>query len=114
MKERRESLCNARITDDDCWSSSCSVSCHGSQDPFGVESQEFFGVKRMKIKEPTAQEKREVYLALVKARGGVDRFINKGKKPCKKALGEQTGVSFAFSLNDFADGKYQYFAPKSK
>lgn len=60
------------------------------------------------------EQKRQLYLSLQRRMQKSWGFIGPGKKPCKKALGEQSGVSFAFDLNTFADGRYQYFAPRSE
>ena len=63
---------------------------------------------------PSEEQKRQVFLSLIRGAQKPWGFIGPGKKPSKKALGEQSGVTFAFSLNDFADDRYQYFAPRSE
>ena len=52
-------------------------------------------------KEPTEAERFRVWLALTRT-DNKSQFINRGRSVVVKAFFDPTGVSYAFSLNDFA------------
>ena len=57
-------------------------------------------------KEPTEAEKFRVWLALTRT-DNKRQFINRGRSVVVKAFFDPTGVSYAFSLNDFASGRFK-------
>ena len=64
--------------------------------------------------EPTESEKERVYLAL-NERGGTERFVNRGKITNQKAAYfDPVGVSYSFSLNNFADGRFMITKRRQK
>ena len=69
---------------------------------------------KVEIKEPTEEEKRRVYMALVRHSMLNCHFINKGRQTSQRAWSDDIGDSYAFSLQDFADGKYMYPLCKRK